>query len=159
MARGTWQGFAFYWLPVIVYVILILTLSSIPRLGPPFHFPNSDKLVHVMEYSILGFLLTRALRTIPRLNPVATAGWLAVLCGSAVGAFDEVYQQGTPGRESSPFDWMADTLGVTLDTVKIRLHRARARLRKDLGEGCDFYRDDRNEFACDPKPAGVSRRD
>ena len=54
---------------------------------------------------------------------------------------------------------IADTLGVTLDTVKIRLHRARARLRKDLGDGCNFYRDDRNEFACDPKPKGVSRRD
>ncbi len=54
---------------------------------------------------------------------------------------------------------IADALGVTLDTVKIRLHRARARLRKELGEGCDFYRDDRNEFACDPKPKGVSRRD
>jgi RNA polymerase sigma-70 factor (ECF subfamily) len=54
---------------------------------------------------------------------------------------------------------IADALGVTLDTVKIRLHRARARLRKDLGDGCDFYRDDRNEFACDPKPKGVSRRD
>ena len=54
---------------------------------------------------------------------------------------------------------IADALGVTLDTVKIRLHRARARLRKELGDGCDFYRDDRNEFACDPKPKGVSRRD
>jgi RNA polymerase sigma-70 factor, ECF subfamily len=51
---------------------------------------------------------------------------------------------------------IADTLGVTLDTVKIRLHRARARLRNELGDGCDFYRDDRNEFACEPKPAGVS---
>ena len=54
---------------------------------------------------------------------------------------------------------IADTLGVTVDTVKIRLHRARARLRKDLGDGCDFYRDERNEFACDPKAKGVSRRD
>lgn len=54
---------------------------------------------------------------------------------------------------------IADALGVTLDTVKIRLHRARARLRKDLGGGCDFYRDDRNEFACQPKRAGVSPKD
>lgn len=53
---------------------------------------------------------------------------------------------------------IADALGLSLDTVKIRLHRARARLRKDLGGGCDFYRDDRNEFACHPKPEGVSRR-
>lgn len=54
---------------------------------------------------------------------------------------------------------IADTLGVSLDTVKIRLHRARARLRQELGSGCSFYRDDRNEFACEPKPKGVSRRD
>lgn len=54
---------------------------------------------------------------------------------------------------------IADALGLSLDTVKIRLHRARARLRQDLGGGCSFYRDDRNEFACQPKPRGVSRRD
>jgi RNA polymerase sigma-70 factor (ECF subfamily) len=54
---------------------------------------------------------------------------------------------------------IADALGVSLDTVKIRLHRARARLRNELGGGCDFYRDDRNEFACEPKPKGVSHRD
>lgn len=53
---------------------------------------------------------------------------------------------------------IADALGVSLDTVKIRLHRARARLRQDLGSGCSFYRDERNEFACQPKPGGVSRR-
>lgn len=51
---------------------------------------------------------------------------------------------------------IADALDVTLDTVKIRLHRARARLRKELSNGCDFYRDERNEFACEPKPTGVS---
>ena len=54
---------------------------------------------------------------------------------------------------------IADTLGVSLDTVKIRLHRARTRLRKELGSGCSFYRDDRNEFACQPKPKGVSPHD
>jgi RNA polymerase sigma-70 factor (ECF subfamily) len=47
---------------------------------------------------------------------------------------------------------IAEILGVSLDTVKIRLHRARDRLRKDLETGCNFYRDGRNEFACDRKP-------
>lgn len=51
---------------------------------------------------------------------------------------------------------IADTLTVSLETVKIRLHRARARLRQDLGSGCSFYRDEQNEFACQPKPKGVS---
>jgi RNA polymerase sigma-70 factor, ECF subfamily len=47
---------------------------------------------------------------------------------------------------------IAEILGVSLATVKIRLHRARDRLRKELGAGCTFYRDERNEFACDRKP-------
>lgn len=46
---------------------------------------------------------------------------------------------------------IAEILGISLHTVKIRLHRARDRLRKDLGSGCNFYRDERNEFACDRK--------
>jgi RNA polymerase sigma-70 factor (ECF subfamily) len=54
---------------------------------------------------------------------------------------------------------IADVLGISLDTVKIRLHRARARLKKELGGGCAFYRDDRNELACEPKIEGVSPGD
>lgn len=48
---------------------------------------------------------------------------------------------------------IAEILGITLDTVKIRLHRARAKLKKELETHCDFYRDERNEFACDLKSA------
>ena len=47
---------------------------------------------------------------------------------------------------------IAAILGISIDTVKIRLHRARERLRKDLASGCSFHRDDRNEFACERKP-------
>jgi len=46
---------------------------------------------------------------------------------------------------------IADILDLTLQAVKIRLHRARARLKKELTASCTFYRDDRQEFACDRK--------
>jgi RNA polymerase sigma-70 factor (ECF subfamily) len=46
---------------------------------------------------------------------------------------------------------IADIFGLSLQTVKIRLHRARTRLRKELKTSCVFYRDERNEFACDRK--------
>lgn len=46
---------------------------------------------------------------------------------------------------------IAEVLGVSLENVKIRLHRARALLKKELSSACVFYRDDRNEFACDRK--------
>lgn len=54
---------------------------------------------------------------------------------------------------------IADALGVSVDTVKIRLHRARARLRRELGSGCDLYHDERNELACQPKLPGATPRD
>jgi RNA polymerase sigma-70 factor (ECF subfamily) len=54
---------------------------------------------------------------------------------------------------------IAEALSITLDTVKIRLHRARARLKKELGGGCNFHRDERNELACEPRTGGVSVSD
>jgi len=50
---------------------------------------------------------------------------------------------------------IAAILGVSLDSVKIRLHRAREKLRKELEAGCSFDRDERNELACDRKPIVV----
>ena len=46
---------------------------------------------------------------------------------------------------------IAEVLGITLDTVKIRLVRGRAKLRDELQNQCNFYRDERNELACDWK--------
>jgi RNA polymerase sigma-70 factor (ECF subfamily) len=46
---------------------------------------------------------------------------------------------------------IADILGISLDNVKIRLHRARGGLKKKLEEGCSFYQDERNTLACDRK--------
>jgi RNA polymerase sigma-70 factor (ECF subfamily) len=46
---------------------------------------------------------------------------------------------------------IAEILQISLDTAKIRLHRARAQLKKSLESGCDFYLDEGSELACDRK--------
>jgi RNA polymerase sigma-70 factor (ECF subfamily) len=46
---------------------------------------------------------------------------------------------------------VADILGVTVGTAKIRLHRARERLKKDLINNCPSYWVDGNEFLPDLK--------
>jgi RNA polymerase sigma-70 factor (ECF subfamily) len=46
---------------------------------------------------------------------------------------------------------IAAILGISLDAVKIRLHRARARLQAEFEAGCDFYRDEAGTLACDRK--------
>lgn len=47
---------------------------------------------------------------------------------------------------------IAALLDLPLTTVKMRLHRARQRLKAALNNACDFSRDDRGVFVCEPKP-------
>ena len=44
----------------------------------------------------------------------------------------------------------ADILGITVKNVKVRLHRARKRLKAILEEECAFERDERNVLICTP---------
>jgi RNA polymerase sigma-70 factor (ECF subfamily) len=48
---------------------------------------------------------------------------------------------------------ISDVLGLSLDTVKIRLHRARLQLKKSMDRACHLYHDARNVLSCDRKPA------
>jgi RNA polymerase sigma-70 factor, ECF subfamily len=45
----------------------------------------------------------------------------------------------------------AAVCGTSLATAKIRIHRARSRLKAALGRECSFYRDGGNVFRCDRK--------
>jgi RNA polymerase sigma-70 factor (ECF subfamily) len=46
---------------------------------------------------------------------------------------------------------IAEVLDVTVEAAKVRLHRARARLRKILESECTLYHDQRNTLLCDLK--------
>ena len=46
---------------------------------------------------------------------------------------------------------IGDVLGLSLDTVKIRLHRARLQLKQAMDQTCHLYHDARNELSCDRK--------
>ena len=47
---------------------------------------------------------------------------------------------------------VAEIAGCSLANAKIRIHRARRRLKEALNEECSFYRDEDNVFRCDRKP-------
>jgi RNA polymerase sigma-70 factor (ECF subfamily) len=53
-------------------------------------------------------------------------------------------------------DEVAHTLGISRSNAKVRLHRARAQLKKALEAHCDFSRNEDNEFVCEPKYAPPS---
>ena len=46
---------------------------------------------------------------------------------------------------------MADILGISIENVKVRLHRARKRLETILEDKCAFETDERNVLVCTPK--------
>ena len=105
----------FYVLPAVAYAALIFALSSFPmdieELGPVFKF---DKLLHLVEYYILGYLIMRAFTTsdVPRLaaSPIAAA----IFVGCAYGLSDEIHQAFVPGRDASLLDFLFDAAGATL---------------------------------------------
>ena len=46
---------------------------------------------------------------------------------------------------------IAEVLNISIETVKIRLYRARTKLKEVLNCHCSFYRDNRNILLCDLK--------
>jgi RNA polymerase sigma-70 factor (ECF subfamily) len=50
---------------------------------------------------------------------------------------------------------IAEILDISLNNVKIRLHRARAKLKAALDEACDFYYTEQSTLACDRKQGQI----
>ncbi len=46
---------------------------------------------------------------------------------------------------------IADLLGLTVENAKVRLHRARQKLKELLEQKCTFENDERNVLVCEPK--------
>lgn len=104
------RRFALYWLPPIIYLTLIFTLSGMSH--PPMPSIVDGNYLHYPEYAVLAALLLRAMAGAKRGFP----GWglllLALLLSSVWGALDELHQAFVPGRVPDPSDWWHDTLGA-----------------------------------------------
>ena len=108
------QKFLRYWLPALIYITLIFSLSSIPRLPIPVKIPNIDKVLHFCEYFVYGLILGRGVK-----NSFAFKGSLAtclvsVALGALTGVADEYFQRSVPGRVSSVYDFTADVIGIVV---------------------------------------------
>ena len=54
---------------------------------------------------------------------------------------------------------IADILGLSVENVKVRLHRARKQFKSILRQKCSFEKDERNVLVCDPKNGVDWQRD
>ena len=105
------------WLPVGVWVGVILTATSIPNVpGPPV--AGSDKVVHLAMYAVLGALALRAARN----HDAPSRTLVVVLTAIALfAAADEWHQQFIPSRSADVADWVADVTGAALGTGAVAL--------------------------------------
>ena len=121
--QAGWRRILFYWGPVAGYAGLIFYLSaqSHPEEDLPSLFGRvNDKVLHAMEYAVLGGLCYRAFRWGGEGPVAARALFFAILTASLYGVTDEVHQLFVSLRESSWQDWLADVAGATLGALAVR---------------------------------------
>ncbi len=73
-----------------------------------------DKVEHIIQYAILGFLLYHTLKNSPYATSRNYAPIFAVIIGVAYGATDEFHQFFVPGRTTSIWDLLADSIGILI---------------------------------------------
>ena len=109
-----------YWARIFVVFVVatIFAGSSVPGRNIPGIFAlTPDKLIHCIEYSILGFFLYHWLRLEFTSLTLLKISSLTFFIGSIIGILDENYQRLTPGRTPNFWDWVLDSVGVLLAIV------------------------------------------
>ncbi len=98
------------WAAVAVWLVIQLTLTSLPGRAIPVALPHpEDWVAHAGMYAGLGFLIARA----ASLGgwPSRRLVWMGALL-SLLGVLDELHQLFIPGRDAEVGDWVADTTGA-----------------------------------------------
>ena len=98
---------------MVAWAAVLFGQSSLPGQDIPEFIPTVgwDKLIHLLLYGILAWLAMRA-----RVNG-RPAVWIILLFCVVYGASDEFHQMFVPGRTSSIWDLLADTLGAALSAA------------------------------------------
>ncbi|MCM1222209.1 MAG: VanZ family protein [Lachnospiraceae bacterium] len=100
------------WIPATLIFAVSWHLSSLEKIEcmPSFRF--ADKVVHGICFAGLAFWVAFACGT-NRMKKIP----LPIAITSIYGIIDEFHQRFTPGRESSVFDWAADTVGAAFGSI------------------------------------------
>jgi VanZ family protein len=101
-----------FFLPAFLYYSLIFYFSS-RSISLKANIPFMDKAIHLIEFSVLGFLLSFGCFLSLKYSSKVKA-YMTFLSGTLLGALDELHQYFVPGRSTEILDWIADALGVLL---------------------------------------------
>jgi VanZ family protein len=99
--------------PAVAYASLIFFLSSLSRFPEELpSFFGFDKIIHFIEYFMLGALLYRWFANVEGFPGKRRALIATIFVGIIYAFTDEWHQSFVPGRDSSLFDVLFDSLGV-----------------------------------------------
>ena len=117
MTKASIKNFIKYWLPVIIYAILIFCVSSLRGEDIPSLFLYQGIVFHAIEYAILALLINRALKAwYPGLVYIRRIFWVFfVACIYAIT--DELHQAFVPNRFCSGWDLAFDSAGVFIGNI------------------------------------------
>lgn len=127
--------FILYWLPVIIYCLLIFIQSCYPTTQSLPSVPHMDKLVHAGGYSLLGFLFYRAFQTTRIRKRAAMLILLSALSATLYGISDEIHQYFVLSRTADIADVIADAAGGVMGAAGAHglLNRGSERLKDRSG--------------------------
>lgn len=92
----------------VIYLCLIFYVSSLsqPVKLPPF--PGFDKIIHFLEFGLLGYLVLNSIKS----NNQRRTENSAIFLSAIYGGIDEIHQYFVPGRSCDWLDFFADSLGA-----------------------------------------------
>ena len=102
----------FYFIPAALYYSLIFLVSSKNYKVPTTIYPF-DKLVHMIEFSVLAVFLffgfSKGLK-----NTLLAKISVTLLAGALFAVADEIHQRFVPGRDPDILDVLADVGGIII---------------------------------------------
>ncbi|MDD5423159.1 MAG: VanZ family protein [Candidatus Omnitrophota bacterium] len=102
------------WVLILLWMVLISALSSIPgRHLPRFGFFGFDKVAHMAEYFVLGFLMIKALFDSSKMA-LAKAVMICMLIAALYAGVDEWHQSFVPDRKADIADYIVDLIGLNI---------------------------------------------
>ena len=111
-----------YFAPSVLYVILILFLSSLNQRFVTNHtWGIEDFILHTTEYHFFGVTLIWAILRDKPIGELKASYRLAVGLGAISAIADEFYQYFVPTRFASIDDVVADVFGVILSIITFSL--------------------------------------
>jgi len=109
----------------LFYAALLYYISSQRITSKVLSLDGSDKVLHFFAYTLLGFLVARAVGDF-KLRRVFVWSIALSIC-AAYGFSDELHQYFVPGRTCSVWDWLADFAGGAFGAEILVLVRSRKR--------------------------------